>query len=243
MSLDLKQKIVIEGVGEVLVKRRRGQKRTTLRISQKGDVVIGTNYSTPLYAIKKFVSDQAAWVAETKLKQGLDREIKIYDGQRLAAGIIFKIKFSNLGFSAKYVSKDGQIKLSGLVEDDAIVVSKASRKLLEKEVIKALRSEAKKVLPIKLKELAEASSKKYKNVTIRNTSSRWGSCTADNSINLSLWLMILPTKLIDYVLIHELAHTVYKNHQKEFWLEVERWVPDYKERRKKLKSYSAQIWW
>jgi predicted metal-dependent hydrolase len=243
MSLDANQKIIVEGVGEVLVKRRRGQKRTTLRISQKGEVTVGTNYSTPLYAIKEFVCSQVKWISEAKLKQGLDKEIKIYDGQKLSAETIFKIKLSSLEFGAKYFSKKKEIEVWGLVEDGAVKIPAGRREVLEKEVVKALRAEAKKVLPIKLKELAELSSKKYRSVTIRNTSGRWGSCNSKNDINLSLWLMILPQKLVDYVLIHELAHTVHKHHQKSFWAEVARWVPDYKERRKNLKRYSAQIWW
>ena len=119
MSLDSNQKIIIEGVGEVLVKRRRGLKRTTLRISQKGEVVIGTNYSTPVYALKKFITEQASWIEEVKLKNGLNEEIVIYDGQILGGEVIFKLKEDSLEFSAKYSSSKKEILLRGLVEDGA----------------------------------------------------------------------------------------------------------------------------
>jgi predicted metal-dependent hydrolase len=56
----------------------------------------------------------------------------------------------------------------------------------------------------------------YTGVTVRNTQSRWGSCSAQKHINLSLSLMLLPEHLIDYVLLHELCHTVEMNHGERF---------------------------
>ena len=52
--------------------------------------------------------------------------------------------------------------------------------------------------------------------------SRWGSCTSENSINLNSWLVLLPDHLIDYVILHELVHTIHKNHSPEFWNYLDR---------------------
>lgn len=239
------QKIIVGGIGEVLIKRRRGQKSTTLRLAKNGDLVVSTNYSTPLYALAKFVDQQAGWIGEIREKSGLMHGVRIFNGQLLGAGIKFRLEPSNtLGLEAKYNKAKKEILIKGVnIYEDSLVLERSEKDIVEKEVIKALRSEARKILIDRLKVLAEMSGKSFMDVTIRNTSSRWGSCTSENKINLSLWLLILPTKLVDYVLIHELAHTVYKNHKAEFWNEVARWVPDYKERRKLLKKYSAQIWW
>jgi predicted metal-dependent hydrolase len=82
---------------------------------------------------------------------------------------------------------------------------------------KALRVEARAYLPRRLAELAKNKNLKYKNCVIKKAKTRWGSCSADNNINLSMFLMSLPDDLIDYVILHELAHTRHKNHSKEFW--------------------------
>lgn len=81
----------------------------------------------------------------------------------------------------------------------------------------ALRREAKSFLPGRLAWLARQWNISYRNVTIKNLKSRWGSCSAQNNINLNLHLMRLPDHLIDYVLLHELCHVHEKNHGPGFW--------------------------
>ena len=83
--------------------------------------------------------------------------------------------------------------------------------------IHALRHEAKRVLPGKLEAFAKKWNIKIREIKINNSKHRWGSCTNRKNINFSLYLMMLPERLIDYVIIHELAHTIELNHSKRFW--------------------------
>ena len=83
--------------------------------------------------------------------------------------------------------------------------------------IHALRHEAKRVLPGKLEAFAKKWNIKVREIKINSSKRRWGSCTGRKNINLSLFLMMLPERLIDYVIIHELAHTFELNHGKRFW--------------------------
>lgn len=85
--------------------------------------------------------------------------------------------------------------------------------IIEKE----LRKKAKKYLPGRVAELASIHRLNYNKVRIKNTRSRWGSCSSENNINLCIHLMRLPQELIDYVILHELAHTIEKNHSERFW--------------------------
>lgn len=84
------------------------------------------------------------------------------------------------------------------------------------EQIEALRLKAKSYLPARLEELSQITGLKYNKVTIRAARTKWGSCTGHNNISLSLYLMTLPKHLIDYVLLHELCHTVHHNHSPKF---------------------------
>ena len=84
------------------------------------------------------------------------------------------------------------------------------------EEIEQMRHEAKEWLPGRVAFWAEKFGFRYGRVTIRASRSEWGSCSGENNISLSLYLMTLPPHLRDYVIIHELCHTVHHNHSKSF---------------------------
>ena len=94
---------------------------------------------------------------------------------------------------------------------------KAVQELLRNAIIRALKKSAQTYLPPLLNELAEHYGFKYKRVKITGSKSRWGSCSAIGSINLSCYLMLLPPHLLDYVLLHELTHTREMKHGPKFW--------------------------
>ncbi|HYQ58139.1 MAG TPA: SprT family zinc-dependent metalloprotease [Draconibacterium sp.] len=79
------------------------------------------------------------------------------------------------------------------------------------------RHEAKRLLPVRISDLAKKYGFTYNKITIRNNRRNWGSCSSKNNISLNLQMMKLPVKLIDYILLHELVHTEIKNHGPEFW--------------------------
>lgn len=80
-----------------------------------------------------------------------------------------------------------------------------------------LRKQAKLLLPDRLHTLACRHGLPFSRVSINSARTRWGSCSSRKSINLSLYLMLLPSRLIDYVLLHELCHTREMNHGPRFW--------------------------
>jgi predicted metal-dependent hydrolase len=90
-------------------------------------------------------------------------------------------------------------------------------KNFDPEEDKLLRRKAHAYLPFKLKQLSEKHNLPYKRLSIRASKTRWGSCSSAKNINLSFYLMKLPEHLIDYVILHELAHTIHQNHSKAFW--------------------------
>jgi predicted metal-dependent hydrolase len=106
----------------------------------------------------------------------------------------------------------------------------------------AWRKEAKMHLPGRVKVLAAAHKFEYKNVAIKNSKTRWGSCSFDNNINLSLHLMRLPDHLVDYVILHELAHTRVKNHSKDFWQLLDIVSGDARKLDREVKGYGIKIY-
>lgn len=106
----------------------------------------------------------------------------------------------------------------------------------------AYRNEANDYLPLRVKFLAEKFGFSYNAIKIKNISSRWGSCSATNNINLSIYLMKLPDELIDFIILHELCHTKHKNHGKRFWAELESTTNgNARIYSKKISGYSARV--
>ena len=94
----------------------------------------------------------------------------------------------------------------------------------QKAHVEELRRAAKADLPGRIARLSEATGLKYEKLTIRASRTKWGSCSGRNHISLSLFLMTLPEHLRDYVIVHELCHTVHHNHSPRFHALVDRLV-------------------
>jgi len=111
--------------------------------------------------------------------------------------------------------------------------------LLRRMLSTALRHEAKRLLPERVKYWADKYGFTYSQVKITNSRTRWGSCNQEKGLCLSLNLMLLPWYLIDYVLLHELCHTIEMNHSEQFWVLMDK-VTQGKSRqlREELKHYS-----
>ena len=105
------------------------------------------------------------------------------------------------------------------------------------EVIEAMRAEAKRVLPPRLKELAERYSFKYNQVRIKHNVSNWGSCSRKGNINLNLNLVRLPDELRDYVMLHELCHLRHPDHGQAFHALLESLCPDHRKKEKELRKF------
>lgn len=95
---------------------------------------------------------------------------------------------------------------------------------LHKVVCEALRKQAQLYLPQRLAYQSERCGLPFKKVSIRSSQSRWGSCSSQKNISLSYYLMTLPARLIDTVLIHELCHTVEMNHGPRFWALMDKYT-------------------
>lgn len=97
------------------------------------------------------------------------------------------------------------------------------------------RKRAAEVIKARCRYYAPVMGVSYGTVTIREQKTRWGSCSAKGNLNFNWKLVLMPPEILDYVVVHELAHRIQMNHSAAFWAEVGKILPDYKERRQWLK--------
>lgn len=105
-------------------------------------------------------------------------------------------------------------------------------KIYTDDEIKLLREKAKEIIPQKVEYFSAIMGVKPTAVKINSAKKRYGSCSGENSLNFSLYLMDKDERFIDYVVVHELAHIRHHNHSKDFYRFIEGFMPDYKERMK-----------
>lgn len=103
------------------------------------------------------------------------------------------------------------------------------------EEIKALKQRAKEVIPERARFFEELTGLKATSVKITSAKTRFGSCSAKNGLCFSYRLMLYPDSAVDYVIVHELCHTVHHNHSRQFWNLVAKIMPDFKNRQQLLR--------
>lgn len=136
------------------------------------------------------------------------------------------IEFSTFSFGLKIIEslstnnyylklKDGVLSVSCPANTDHTdaSVQKTLRGMLEK----AFRYEANRLFPAKIEKLAKEHGFSYTGLKINKSRTRWGSCSSKKCINLSYYCMLLPEYLVDFIILHELCHTVEMNHGERFW--------------------------
>lgn len=106
---------------------------------------------------------------------------------------------------------------------------------LTDEELRQLSHQAAQYIPPRVALYAERIGVSYGRITIRHQRTRWGSCSTKGNLNFNWKLVLMPPEILDYVVVHELAHRIQMNHSAAFWAEVGKILPDYKERRQWLK--------
>ncbi|NOR56165.1 MAG: DUF45 domain-containing protein [Sulfurovum sp.] len=136
-----------------------------------------------------------------------------------------------------YEKKRSKLTFDG--ESFSLYYSVYDEKVFQKKIDAFYKEEAQTHLPSQIEDWSQTMGLEYQNISFRKTKRQWGSCSGKNHLSFNTMLMKLPLDVIQYIIVHELAHIKHKHHQKTFWKLVECYLPDYKQTVQTLKAFST----
>ncbi|MDF2886119.1 MAG: hypothetical protein K0R23_504 [Lacrimispora sp.] len=220
-----------------IIKSKR--KTMALQISKTGEVIVRLPLSLPYRYGHELVLKNRSWVygAVQKIKSiparhqfsWADGSVVLLFGEKRMIRILYDVK--RKGILIK--ESPSELLLTGPIDGEDMV----------KTVIKHwYRQRARQYLEEKTAVWSRIMNTNYGRIAIRDQATRWGSCSGKGNLNFNWRLVLLPEDLADYVVVHELAHRFYMNHSNAFWSVVEKEIPDYRSRRKRLREYESDIY-
>lgn len=226
----------IDGIGDITVYKRRGSQTIRLSVAENGKVKVTIPAWASYRAGVGFAEARSNWIQE---HQTASKAQLLSEGQAIG-------KAHRLHFVANESVKTavGRIRGSEVVVHHALHAPVSSSVVQQKAADtarKALKLQASRLLKQRLDALADAHGYSYRSMAVKQLKSRWGSCDQDTNIIFNVYLMQLPWHLIDYVIMHELAHTKVLRHGAPFWQEMERYTPRAKQLRNELHGYQPVL--
>ena len=211
---------------------RSKRKTLALIVKPDGSLIVRAPLRTSEKTIREFVEKNRQWIEKIHAKarstptsapkQYLPGETFIYLGTPYPLEIVVEQKKSLL--------LDENFKLAKSAQSDAALAFEHW-----------YRIQARQILIERVNFYAKQCSFQYKKIGITSARTRWGSCSVTGSLNFAWRLIMAPLEVVDYVVVHELVHTVFHNHSKHFWHRVEKIMSDYKERRNWLRRNGQQL--
>lgn len=223
-----------EEFGTITVRRSAKASHVRIRVAPNGTLRASLPLYAPLFVVKRLIKTSRAQLQEMLREHHGDTHYEA--GMQIGKSHSLVVRPAT---SLSAVRHGQQIVLS--LPEAVELNSQQVIKVLQPVIIQALRLEAKSYLPKRLAYLAKSYEFQYDSVRFSHASGRWGSCSSNGTISLNIALMKLPFELIDYVLVHELSHTVHMNHSDEFWQLVAIGDPQYRIHRRDLKKETPSI--
>lgn len=216
--------------GTVRVSRRKGSRSIRIGLAQDGEVRLSLPFRTSLQQGLQFLNDKKDWIEKHRQESN-----DVEHGARIGKFHTLKLVVDSTGGKTTIVQNTIIVRIA----DDATADEVKSK--IESASKRALKKEAQQLLPKQLQQHAQVHGYAFTSVSVKPLKTRWGSCSSQNDIILNTYLMQLPWRLIDYVLLHELAHTKHHNHSASFWATLEKTLPDAQIRKREIKKYPTSI--
>ena len=224
--------IEIEGF-KIAVKGGGNIKNLSLRMAPGKGAWVNVPYGFSKSQVVKFIEEHKDWIKQNFAKfESLHLTNKYSIGDKISTRLhVVEIEENRgAGFASRRVGRRVVIYVPSLIKEGVL------DSVVDKVLVEVMRSECAELLPARVKMLADKYGFKYGKLSFRNNSTNWGSCSGTNNISLNVKLMKMRDQVIDYVILHELCHTVVKNHSDDFWRLMTKVCPNWQALRRELRG-------
>jgi len=226
-----------DGLLTFQLQRRRGRKRVAIHVLPQGTVEVRAPWSTPVRWIDEFVVQHSAWIRQRLADlpppiQYTTGTAVPFQGERLRLEVLPGL------FAAGEIRRKGDrllVSVGGVGNDEEL--HKAVRDLLRRWLMQQALEVCRQRVSYWSQRLGVAPAK----VTIKDMSTRWGSCSQRGNLSISYRIVMAPPWVMDYLLVHELCHLRHMDHSAAFWAAVKDAFPQADAARRWLREHSAEL--
>ena len=209
-------------------------RRKTLALIVRGDgsLIVRAPMRTPKYRIEEFVTEHYPWIEKKRAEL---QSLGVASSKQYIPGETFM--FLGQSFPLEIAKNQAE----SLVLNGSFRLSESVSRQAKSVFEHWYRQQARKIISERVNIYANGYGFQYQGIKITSAQTRWGSCSINGSLNFSWRLILAPLKQVDYVIVHELVHTIHHNHSERFWKKVEDLMPDYRERQKWLRKHGPHL--
>lgn len=203
-------------LGEIALMKNRMSKGLRITIRSSESITVTFPWHLTYNDAIRFVNEKEIWIREN-----LKKIRAIHPKKAFLPGVSFKTFSHELIFekteNGNACIKVDPARITVFYTDEEMLPAAEIQSSIQQVVDKVLKIEALKYLPARTEFYAGKFGLKFSGISVKKMKTRWGSCSSTGKLNFNIHLMRLPAHLIDYVILHELAHTKHHNHGPSFW--------------------------
>lgn len=203
---------------------KSNRKTLSVTVARGGEIIVRAPYGISEDYIARFLEKHNSWIEKRVAEQKNRKPLDLSDGKVLTL------------FGVNYEIATGRPRFSS----GKLFLPQEGRERALEAVLKKFSLNSMTLITA---EIARRHGFSFQRVRISSARGRWGSCNKDKIIAYTFRIAFLPPQLCEYIVVHELAHTLHLNHSASFWKEVERALPDWKQRRASLRTYAYCMDW
>ncbi len=209
---------------------KKNRKTIGIKVTDEGEVIVTSPFGISDKIIRNIIKDKEEWILD---KVRLMKETELLRNKEIKNGS--KLRFLGRELELEIIEAEN-IEEDFQIDNGKIKVFVGLRGIVRDKIDEIYRIEAGKILGERTNIYSKIIGVNPNKIFIKNQKTLWGSCSSRKNINYNYRIIMAPIEIVDYIVVHELCHLIHMNHSKNYWNTVKSILPDYKERRKWLKS-------